>query len=432
VHIYDLRNERLAREVIVRHEGPVGGVCFDANSDTLYSVGWDKIIRVSSVEAKTSVRRIGPFPDGLSGVSMNSDDNYILVSCWNGCIYRVSIAENLTEELTGHRGAATCVAGSRDGDLIVSGGADSTVRIWRASGAVDKPVETAEKGVVDARFNGDGSLVALADDDGGLSIVRTAVYSKTTLIDPKFHIRPNSVDISRDGFFIARAHASYTEVFDILLGEPEEVFSFMRNAGSYGTCIAFSPDGDFLAEASSGGDITLYGLRGSRSRNDIGKHDGRAYCVRFSDDGKLVISGGADGLIRLWNADGRGGGGRTLSGHRATVRVAKLSPDGRWVVSVSDDSTTRIWSADTLSLKTTIASGAAKSTGAAFSPDSLHIATVDESGILSIWRNPNGQFLCSIRLMKGLRAVEWSPAGNLICAPGAAGLNVLLWVADDA
>ena len=346
VRIYDLRSGRLAEEVIGRHEGPVGGICFGANSDTLYSAGWDKVIRVSSVGARTMVRHIGPFPDGLSGVSVNSEANYILASCWNGCVYRVDATGNFAaEELTGHRGSVTCVAGSQDTDLIVSGGADSTVRIWRASGVVDRPVETAVKGVVDARFNGDGSLVALADDDGGVSIVNTAARNITTLVSSKFHIRPNSVDVSRDGFFVARAHASYTEVFDILLGDPEEVFSFMRGAGSYGTCIAFSPDGNFLGEASSDGDITLHGLRGSGGRRAVGKHDGRAYCVRFSEDGKLVISGGADGLIRLWNADGRGGG-RTLSGHRASVRVAKLSPDGRWVVSVSDDSTTRIWSAE--------------------------------------------------------------------------------------
>ena len=46
-------------------------------------------------------------------------------------------------------------------------------------------------------------------------------------------------------------------------------------------------------------------------------------------DGKWVIGGGEDGLVRIWSATG-GRARSTLRGHTGQVNGAAFSRDGRW------------------------------------------------------------------------------------------------------
>jgi hypothetical protein len=56
----------------------------------------------------------------------------------------------------------------------------------------------------------------------------------------------------------------------------------------------------------------------------------------------MVVSGSADGTVRLWEA-ASGRGLRTLAGHTGSVWSVGFSPDGSMVVSGADDGTVRLW-----------------------------------------------------------------------------------------
>ncbi len=65
-------------------------------------------------------------------------------------------------------------------------------------------------------------------------------------------------------------------------------------------------------------------------------------CAAVSADGRFVVSGGRDAVIRLWDAE-TGGEVRKFCGHEAEVLSLAFSDDGRRILSGSADTTVRLW-----------------------------------------------------------------------------------------
>jgi WD40 repeat protein len=59
-------------------------------------------------------------------------------------------------------------------------------------------------------------------------------------------------------------------------------------------------------------------------------------------DGKVLLTAGRDGSIRLWEA-ATGRERRRYAGHQGAINNLAFSPDGRLLVSVSRDTTAIVW-----------------------------------------------------------------------------------------
>ncbi|KAK0465399.1 WD40 repeat-containing protein [Desarmillaria tabescens] len=80
-------------------------------------------------------------------------------------------------------------------------------------------------------------------------------------------------------------------------------------------------------------------------RLSLNGHTKSISSLKFSPDGSILASSGADRIIKLWDAY-TGEILRTLSGHDQGISDIAWSPDGEFLASASDDKTIKIWSMD--------------------------------------------------------------------------------------
>jgi WD40 repeat protein len=65
----------------------------------------------------------------------------------------------------------------------------------------------------------------------------------------------------------------------------------------------------------------------------------------MSPDEKILVTGGADKALNLWNV----GSGRLvgrMQGHTSDIEAVAFSPNAKFIVSASEDKSVRIWSVD--------------------------------------------------------------------------------------
>ena len=156
-------------------------------------------------------------------------------------------------------------------------------------------------------------------------------------------------------------------------------------------------------------------------------HPWKVFSAAFSSDGKLLVTGGSDSTIRLWDLSTHHGL-RSFSGHKDQVNSVVFSPDNRWIASASGDDTIRIWDVasgrelrklDGIGIGcdgdncTTITAKAV-----AFSPDGRWLAGGSGNGIIRLWEAATGR---EVHILRGpekenLEYLRFSPDGKLLAS----------------
>lgn len=148
--------------------------------------------------------------------------------------------------------------------------------------------------------------------------------------------------------------------------------------------------------------------------------------VAYSADGRLIAAGHGDGLVRLWDAGASRSAGRVLNGHTDVVSAVAFSPDVQLLVSGGRDNSLVVWNMQDETRVRTLQHGAAVR-DVAFSPDGALVAVATEDRLVTLWNIVDGT---QARILRGhesrVISVAFSPDGTQLAA-GSEGINILRW-----
>jgi WD40 repeat protein len=104
--------------------------------------------------------------------------------------------------------------------------------------------------------------------------------------------------------------------------------------------LAYSPDGRQLASVD-GRRLCIWSTSDGRPLWQVDAH--RARCVCWSPDASTLVTGGADHLLRLWDAAAATVRTTFEQGHTAPVLAVRFTADGKRVFSHGEESAVRMW-----------------------------------------------------------------------------------------
>jgi WD40 repeat protein len=237
-----------------------------------------------------------------------------------------------------------------------------------------------------------------------LAVVSSAVGGQADRRLPLQRGQIAGVAFSPDGKYLATVtdgHAMNGDlrVWDVATGaERTAKFDHPSNLGF--SAVAWSPDGQWVATAywkqvklQPVGFIALLHAPSGNLMNEWRAHEGGANSVSFSADSSTIASGGADGLVRLWDVK-TNKERRALRTSGERVYAVAFSPDGRRLAAINGDGTLSVWDAAGKNLAfaanrhkqlAPAAPGMPTCRALAFSPDSNRLATGDSAGNILVW-----------------------------------------------
>ncbi|MDT5352882.1 MAG: hypothetical protein QOJ56_1414 [Mycobacterium sp.] len=141
----------------------------------------------------------------------------------------------------------------------------------------------------------------------------------------------------------------------------------------------------------------------------------------LSPDGRRIVTGGRDGVLRLWDAHTGQPLPLTLTGHApGWVDQVVFNPDGHRIASASDDHSVRLWNADTGQQIGPPMMHDDEAWGVAFSPDGHTLASGSKDATIRLWNVDTGQPIGTPLHghTGGVHGLEFSPDGRHLVSAG--------------
>jgi len=285
----------IARAQLGGHGGPVRAVAVSADGKKVLSGSFDTAAIRWSL-ATESAEQVLRFHSGAVNAVAFLREGRIATA---GADARIAIwtpgQPQPDKVFEGHRAPIVSLALSPDGTTLASASWDRTVRLWALAGVTQRVLEGHTQNVNGVAFTPDArSLVSVGYDfsiriwplSGGTAAV-------VTLPSPL-----NAVVVAPDGEIIA---GGADGKLHFLSPKGDETGEAETSSTSI-VALAISPDGTLIAAAGTGGAVTIVERNARRLARTLVGPGGPVWSAAFLPDNATLLAGGADGMIRRWNA----------------------------------------------------------------------------------------------------------------------------------
>ncbi len=290
-------------------------------------------------------------------------------------------------------GGVYSMAFSTTGSSLATGLSNGTIRVWGLPGGeLLYTLETHTGLMEDLAYSPDGALLASASQDG-----RVGLWSAAD--GALLHRLPSeggavfSLAFSPDGrvLFLGSQRAAWSwDVRDLVFS----LLDYIEYYGEHAQAVAVSPDGKLLAHGLSDGSLWLRHASNLDVIARVDAHIDTINCLAFSPDGAYLASGGKDNQAQLWRVEQVSGSTWSIDrvevwGHADWVNDLAFSPDGRWLAVAAFRSDVQLWGIPGSSGQDlTVLAGNFQPLSIEFSPDGRWLAVGSSWGGVRIWEIP--------------------------------------------
>lgn len=316
--------------------------------------------------------------------------------------------------------AATQVAGVQPtvavADTRVSSAATEVGAANAQATQIQSTLSVAEAQIAEAQ----GTLVVLSDQ---VSLAENRILSQRLAAQAQNILNLPDGDAETAALLSIRAlNASYTEQADAaLIAASPRLYTRWNLPQRRSADVGYSPDGRLIVTGGYDGAVRVWDVDTLEETQTFDRLQisEPALSVEFSPDGRFIVAAYRDGMIRIWNVE-TGEEVRTLEGHEYDVYRAVYSPDGQFIASTSQDSTVRVWNANTGEMIRILSDHSTIARSVRYSPDGRFIASPSDNLTIQIWDAATGEV---VKTLAGhpheVQDIAFSPDGQFIA--GATG-----------
>ena len=209
--------------------------------------------------------------------------------------------------LQGHSQPVRSLAITPDGEILMSGSDDNTIKLWQlATGEEIGTLRGHSKTVSAIAISADGEILASGSEDKTIKLWQLSTGM---------------------------------QIGTLTLGN-----WFSRDSGCV-YAVAISPEAEILASLDNSGAVKLWNLKTGQEIRRLQGDTSWINAIAISPTGKTLVAASGDS-IKLWNLK-TGRQFPILRGHQSWVRAVSFSPDGQTLASGSDDATIKLWNLKT-------------------------------------------------------------------------------------
>jgi cytochrome c len=277
------------------HGGPVRALAISADGTQAISGSFDTSAIRWSLQRNAAVEVLRFHDGAVNAVAFLADSSVVT----SGEDARIAIwtpgAPQPSTVLEGHTAPIVELAASPDGTTLASASWDHTARLWPLNGAAPRVIEGHQQNVNGVAFTPDGRALISASYDATLRITRLAdgAPAIVTLPTPL-----NAVAVAPDGEIVtagADGKIYFVSGTGALTGEIEA-------APTPIIALALSHDGKLIAAAGIRGSVTIIDRATRQIVRTLVGPGLPVWSVAFFPDGHTLLTGGADRMIRRWDA----------------------------------------------------------------------------------------------------------------------------------
>jgi cytochrome c len=280
---------------LMGHGGPVRAIAISSDGNSVLSGSFDTAAIRWSLKTESAEQVLRFHSDAVNAVAFLKDGRMVTA----GADARVAIwtpgRQQPDRVFEGHGAPIVSLAVSPDGARLASASWDHTVRIWSLGDGAQQVLQGHAQNVNGVAFTPDGRSLVSAGYDRDLRIwpLVGSTPSVVTLASPL-----NAVAVAPDGEIVTGGADGKLR---FLTSEARETGEALA-ATTPIVALTISMDGTLIAAAGIGGVVAIIDRKARSIARTLVDPGSPVWSIVFLPDNATLLTGGADGKIRRWNA----------------------------------------------------------------------------------------------------------------------------------